>query len=245
MPSLPQPRKTSDAQERLLTTPIVKPVQLLVEGGNDLALVQAMLAEPAAAAAFARIQVHACGGKQSIKAMLDTLATLLPDTPAAKVVVLRDADANVELAQAECIGYFRDSSYPFPGMAPPQDWPMPLNYLQDISTEWLLIPGQGHAGTLETLVLAALAGDPGVALASTMLSACIAARGGQAARWPGPKAEKHGVVNAMMAEKAQLQAFLAAFARKGYRLPSSAFEEGVLDVLHPAFAGIRQQVLAL
>ncbi len=241
MPGQPQGRTPGDARERLLSTPITKEVQLLVEGGDDVAFVSAVLAgQPRQAA---RVQVHACGGKQSIRSMLDALATLLPDTPARKIVVLRDADDDAATAERECFSYFRQAGYPCPGQAV-DDWPEVSANLAGLATGWLLVPGQGQPGTLETLILAALAQDACMDLATGMLTACLGARDKNPA-WPGKRAKKHAVTGVAAAEKAKVQAFLAGFARKGYRLPSSAFEEGVLSPDHAAFDGIRQQLLGL
>lgn len=243
MPSVPQPRTGADAERRVLATPIDKPVQVLVEGGDDLAFVRAILA--ADTVAQARIQVHSCGGKQGIPVVLGTLAQQLPDTVAVKVVVVRDADDSVTTAQADCIRYFRDLGFRHPGGPAPQGWPSLNEKVAHIETSWLLLPGHGRPGTLETLILEALANDAGKPLATAMLDGCTAARTGDTVTWPGPRARKNSIATTASAEKAQVQAFLAAFAVKGYRLPSSAFEEGVLDAAHPAFNDLRQALLAL
>jgi len=89
--------RPTEASDAAIHAPLVRPVQVLVEGRDDLAVACAILGIPRDECASERVQVHAVGGKDKFQAVLTAWRTATGaarplETIVEKVVILRDHD---------------------------------------------------------------------------------------------------------------------------------------------------------
>lgn len=232
-----------DPQAIAAKADLVRPVQLLVEGPDDLHLVCALLGISQQHCSNNRLQIHVVGGKNNFKLPMNAWkagsqqAAALAGT-VEKVVILVDNDSAGSYAAAAKA--FRDAGFPCPAGHAGQAWESTYAF----KTEVILVPAPPLLGAIEDLLLAALTDDPTLAQSDAFLHS--AGSVAPASRTPplGANSAKH-FVDSSAGSKARVQAYLSQFAQDGYKLIGMAFADGIIDPNAPAFDALRKQLASL
>lgn len=205
-----------------------RPVQVLVEGPDEVAFLSAAFAR--SGDWTKRLQVQQCGGNGGFLAALERL-TSMPGFrgQVTNVVVLADADESPGKAFADTADALDKAGLPRPvgpGVAASGRFDG-----FDLATRVILVPGDAATGCLETLFLASIADDVAFGCALQMLDC-----------W-----KTNGVPLPVRVEKLLVQAWLAQHTRTGYTLLKASFDRKPMpwNLEHAAFAGLLAQLRAL
>lgn len=229
--------RSKEPHESASEAALVRPVQLLVEGPDDLHVVCALLGIDRNHCSTDRLQIHIVGGKDKFALPMKawkagTQQAEALETTVEKIVILRDNDEPD--ARGKAVKAFQDAGFPLPagyGVHPSQG-------AFTFTTEVLLVPEAPECGEVEDLLLAALAGDSTLSAADAYLRAAGAVA--IAARTPplGSASGDHFVSTAP-GSKARVQAYLSQFAQAHYKLLGMAFEHKIVDPSASAFDHLR------
>ncbi|MBI4816031.1 MAG: hypothetical protein HY791_07235 [Deltaproteobacteria bacterium] len=225
---------------------MARPVQILVEGREDVSITCAILGISRNECANERCQVTAVGGKSKFEQVLKgwkaaTSPSSFLRTGLEKLVLVVDADEDEDQTRKNLTAQLTRAGYPLPSSSSSLATPTESTFT--FQTEFVLLPGGNRPGAMEDLVLTALASGQGLVLADKYLAdVCRAGLDHHATLGPG--AAKH-FIGSEPSTKGRIQALLSQFSKENYKLLGMAFDDGIIDANAEEFAAFRERLRAL